>query len=103
MITAELDFLKSHDGLEHLIERVRQSGKEGRRIDEVERELFAGLMQMGFHLLSAFVSQAGDGDVSETVNVFADVQTSAPLVKGVSVPETRTWRRLKELHTRSYH
>ncbi|MBS0204185.1 MAG: hypothetical protein JSS49_14875 [Planctomycetes bacterium] len=67
MITTELDFLKSHDCLEHLIERVRQSGTDGHRIDEVERELFAGLMQIGLHLLIAFVRQAGDGDVGETV------------------------------------
>lgn len=103
MITTELDFLKSHDCLEQLIERVRQSGKDGRRIDEVERELFAGLMQMGFHLLMAFVRQAGDGDVGETVSVSADVKTSAPVVEGESVRETRTWRRLEQLHTRSYH
>lgn len=102
MITTELDFLKSHGCLEQLIETVRQSGKDGRRIDEVERELFAGLMQMGFHLLTAFVGQAGDGDVGETVSVSADVKTT-PSVEGEFVQETRTWRRLEQLHTRSYH
>lgn len=102
MIAIERDFLKSHDCLERLIERVRQSGKDGRRIDEVERELFAGLMQMGLHLLSAFVEQAGDGDVGETVSVSADATMSAPRVEGESVQETRTWHRLEQLHTRSY-
>lgn len=99
MITSELDFLKSQDCLEQLIERVRQSGKDGRRIDEVEREVFAGLQQMGFHLLAAFIGQAGEGDVGETVSVSA----GTPKLAGESVQETRTWRRLEQLHPRSYH
>ena len=102
MITSERDFLKSHDCLEKLIEQVRQSGKDGRRIDEVERELFAGLLKLGMDLLNAFVRQAGDGDVGETVSVSTDVKNSEPTVAGPA-PSTQTWRRLEQLHTRSYH
>ena len=39
MITSDREFLKCHQRLEDLIETVRQSEKDGRRVDEVEREL----------------------------------------------------------------
>lgn len=103
MITSERDFLKCNDCLEKLIEGVRQSGKDGRRIDEVERDVFAGLLQLGWELLSVFVGQAGDGDVGETVSVCTDVKNAGSTVEGEPVSSAQTWRRLEQPHTRSYH
>ena len=42
MITTELSFLKSQDCLEQLIERVRQSGKDGHQIDENRTGIVCG-------------------------------------------------------------
>ncbi|MEO5937045.1 MAG: ISKra4 family transposase [Terriglobales bacterium] len=98
MIAYEREFLKAHKGLGELIEKVRQAGTDGRRLDEVERVVFTDLMAMGFHLINAFVTAAGNGDVGETVDV--------PAVCEVPTAEqpmaTRTLRRLPEPHSRSY-
>ena len=102
MIAYEREFLKAHEQVERLIEKVQQAANEGRRIDEVERTIFTDLLKMGFHLLSAFVENAGDGDMGETIDFRATM-------KGVTLPadegqtqEVRTLRRLPEQHTRRY-
>lgn len=107
MITSEREFLKCHERLEQLIETVRQSGKDGRRIDEVERELFTQLLQLGFELLSAFVRSAGDGDVGETLFLPAreepsDSSAAGESTAGEPVREGKTWRRLPQWHRRLY-
>jgi hypothetical protein len=102
MITSEREFLKAHEQVERLIEKVQQAAKDGLRIDEVERTIFTELLKMGFHLLSAFIGNVGDGDVGETMDVPATT-------KGLILPpdeeqtrEVRTLRRLAEQHTRRY-
>ena len=52
---AELDFSQ-------LKELVNQAVKERWRADEVERSLFAKLLDLGFDLFTAFVAEQGDGD-----------------------------------------
>lgn len=80
MITTERKFLKCQAKLEQLMESVVQSGRDGRRIDEVERAVFWELLQMGRLLLEGFVNSIGDGDVGATleVPVIAEKDTSAP-------------------------
>lgn len=67
IMAQERTVLKSQRQLAALWELIERSGAEGRRIDEVERELFAQLLALGHTLLGAFVAQAGDGDEGETV------------------------------------
>lgn len=44
-----------------------ESVAQSRRIDLVERELFAYLLDLGACLLKVFISQSGDGDLGQTV------------------------------------
>jgi hypothetical protein len=99
MIAREREFLKAHERFEHLIEMVRRAGEERRRIDEVERELFAELLGMGFELLKVFVAAAGNGDVGETLDVPA---AEPPSPHDEPARETRTLRRLPKPHSRRY-
>jgi hypothetical protein len=102
MIACEQEFLKAHKQFEQLVESVRQAGKDGQRIDEVERTVFTELLRMGLHLLKAFVGSAGDGDLGKTLDV--------PVVEGIpgsspedeSVPKVRTLRRLPNRRSRRY-
>jgi hypothetical protein len=102
MIASEREFLKAHKQFEQLIENVRRAGEDRRRIDDVERMIFAELLQMGLHLLSAFVASAGDGDLGNTIELPAvsEIPISAPNEE--SVTEVRTLRRLPNRHTRRY-
>lgn len=67
IMAQEQAMLKSCQQLETLWELVDRSHEEGRRIDEVERELFAQLLSLGHTLLGAFVAKAGDGDEGKAV------------------------------------
>lgn len=67
------------------IERLVQAEHEDRRIDLVERELFQGLLKVGFEMLEQFIGRCGDGDQGETL---AD--------------EDRTLYRSDEPHERRY-
>src|SRR5947208_1426146 len=69
MITCEREFLKASRKLEQLVESVWRAGQEGRRIDEVERMLFAELLAIGRRLLTAYVASAGDGNAGQTIEV----------------------------------
>lgn len=102
MIACEREFLKAYGKLDELIENVRRAGKEGQRIDDVERTLFAELLAMGFHLISAFVASAGDGDVGETLDVPAVAEEPSALGNAESIATTRALRRLPDRHARRY-
>jgi hypothetical protein len=102
MIASEREFLKAHEQVERLIESVRRARQDGRRIDEVERTIFAELLRVGFHLISAFVESAGDGDVGETIDVPAVLKGSSPQPDEEPSWEVRTLRRLPEPYTRRY-
>ena len=69
MIACEREFLKVHGICEQLVESVRRAGQEGRRIDDVERMVFAEVLAMGRHLMTAHVASAGDGDEGQTIDV----------------------------------
>lgn len=66
ILSQERGFLKAQAVFGVLCESVLRAGKEGRRLDEVERELFAQLMELGRTLAQEFVNRAGDGDVGLT-------------------------------------
>jgi hypothetical protein len=102
MIASEREFLKAHEQVEQLVENVRRARQKGRRIDEVERTVFAELLRVGFHLMSAFVGSAGDGDVGETIDVPAIPESPSAPPDEERPRKVRTLRRLREPHTRRY-
>lgn len=102
MIACEREFLKAHGRLEQLIESVRCAGREERRIDEVERLVFAELLALGRHLLCAYVTGAGDGDVGNTLDVPSVVEESPGLPNDRPSPRSRKLQRLAEPRTRRY-
>lgn len=102
MIACEREFLKAHEQVEQLVENVRRARREGRRIDEVERTVFGELLQVGFHLMSAFVASAGDGDVGETMDVPVVPEGASTLPDEAQSGKVRTLHRLPEPHMRRY-
>jgi hypothetical protein len=86
IMTQEKEFLKAQKHTERLIALVREAIEQGRRIDEVEKDLFAELLQLGFTLLTGFVQGHGPGDVGATT-----VDKDGALCK-----------RLPDKHTRRY-
>jgi hypothetical protein len=85
IMSQEQAFLKAQEQLESIVGFVRAAGREGLRIDEVERGLFQSLLTLGLTMLKAFVAGAGDGDAG------ADFQQDG-----------HTLRRSVEPHTRRY-
>lgn len=85
MMTKENELLKAYAQFQEMVEFVRQASENGLRIDELERGLWKRLLAIGLAMLQAFVTQAGEGDVGETVE-----------------QEGQTLRRLEERRVRRY-
>jgi hypothetical protein len=85
MMAQEQDFLKARQQFDRLCELVRQAGREGWRMDEIERELMPRLMWLGREFLEGHVQAQGNGDVGPTVT-----------------SDDGTLRRSKKLHSRRY-
>jgi hypothetical protein len=66
ILSQERGFLKSQEVFGALCESVLRAGKESQRWDEVERVLFAQLMELGRTLRQELVERAGDGDAGPT-------------------------------------
>ena len=66
IVSQERGFLKSQEIFGGLCESVLRAGKESQRLDRVERDLFAQLMELGRTLIQEFVDRAGDGDAGPT-------------------------------------
>ena len=67
IMTRELDFSKVHESLARLLKSVEKSGRSGKRVDLVERELLQQLLKMGLEVLTEYIASAGDGDAGETL------------------------------------
>src|ERR1700757_1300548 len=67
ILAKEQALLKARQLMTQLEQLVETSAADSLRIDLVERELFAGLLQVGRQLLSAFVAAEGNGDLGSTV------------------------------------
>lgn len=108
MIASEREFLKAHRKLEELVESVRGAGREGRRMDEVERMLFAELLALGHHLIAAYVASAGNGNVGQRLDVpivaesTTDGRARPNESAGDGIAGTRRLRRLGEPRTRRH-
>lgn len=85
-MTEERQFLKVREAFERLLQGVEQAQQDDLRIDLLEREVFAMLLQIGFEVVEQYIAHRGDGDVGET----------APARDG------RTLRRSDEPHERRY-
>lgn len=86
IITQEQAFLKAHEQFQILLDFVGRASGEQQRLDQAERGLLSGLLEMGMSLLTAFVAAAGDGDRGETT----------------TAPDGSVQRRLPEPHSRTY-
>jgi hypothetical protein len=86
IISQEQALLKAQAQLDQLIESVHSAVEESRRIDQVERDLIAQLLDLGLTLLNLFVAEHGDGDLGATAGT----------------DEGRTLRRLPQTHERRY-
>ena len=89
MMTKECGLLKAQAEFQGMIELVQQSTKDGRRIDEVERDLWQRLLAIGLAMLEVFVAEAGDGDAGETIQ--CEDQRLCRLHEPHSRPWMRSW------------
>jgi hypothetical protein len=85
MMTQETDFLKARQQFQRLCDLMRQAGREGWRLDEIERQAMPELMRLGLEFLTGHVERQGDGDVGPEVT-----------------HDNRTLRRSEEPHARRY-
>jgi hypothetical protein len=67
IIAQERSFLKAQKLLEDMVQFVRDAGEKHCRVDEVEREVFRGLLAVGHCLLQEFIRQAGKGDEGKRI------------------------------------
>jgi len=86
ILTQEREFLKAQKCFAGLIATVQKAFEDGQRIDELERSVFAELLQLGLTLVAAFVAKHGDGNVGATT----------------TDQSGNTCKRLPEKHTRPY-
>lgn len=86
IMSQEQSLLKAQVQLKSLCNLIEQANQKQQRIDEVERDLFAGLLALGQTLLQGFVTQAGDGDAGPAL----------------STEDGRTLQRLAARHPRRY-
>lgn len=85
MMAQEKQFLKSQEQFDALCELVQQAGRDGLRMDEIERQLMSGLMLLGQRFLEGHVAAQGDGDVGTNAS-----------------SDDRTLQRSQEPHSRRY-
>jgi hypothetical protein len=67
IMSQEQAIIKAQVQLKAMVQLIEQAGKEGWRLDQLERELFARLLELGLTLLSKHVADAGDGDAGATL------------------------------------
>ena len=85
IMTQERMILKGQAQFDEMVSFVRKAAKDGRPIDQVERDIWSRLLQMGRTMLSGYVEGIGPGDLGETL-----------------VREGRELRRLESRHDRRY-
>jgi hypothetical protein len=86
IMNQEQALLKAQAQLDQLLESVHTAAEQSSRIDQVERDLIAQLLDLGLTLLNLFVAQHGSGDLGETAET----------------AEGRTVQRLPLMHERRY-
>ena len=84
-MTQETEFLKAQQQFQQLCELMRQAGREGWRMDEIERRAMPKLMRLGREFLAGHVERQGTGDAGPEVAY-----------------DNRTLNRSQEPHARRY-
>ena len=85
MMTQETEFLKAQQQFQRLCDLMRQAGREGWRMDEIERKAMPELVRLGLEFLVGHVENQGQRRRGSTVT-----------------DDERTLHRSDELHTRRY-
>lgn len=85
MMTRETEFLKAQQQFQHLCDLMRQAGREGWRLDKIERRAMPELMRLGLEFLTGHVERQGSGDAGPEVT-----------------HDNRTLHRSEKLHARRY-
>ena len=85
MMTQETEFLKAQQQFQRLCDLMRQAGRDGWRLDEIERQAMPELMRLGLEFLTGHVERQGNGDVGPEVQC-----------------DNRTLQRSQEPHARRY-
>lgn len=85
MMTQETEFLKAQQQFHHLCDLMRQAGREGWRLDKIERRAMPELMRLGLEFLTGHVEGQGTGDAGPEVT-----------------HDNRTLHRSEALHARRY-
>lgn len=67
MMTEETEFRKAQQQFQDLCELMRQAGREGWRMDEIEGRAMPKLMRLGLELLAGHMERAGTGDAGPEV------------------------------------
>ena len=67
IMAQEQAILKGKTQLEEMAALVRQAAKDGRPIDQVERDLWQSMLRLGLTMLAVYVEGVGPGDVGETL------------------------------------
>jgi hypothetical protein len=67
MMTQETEFLNAQQQFQHLCDLMRQAGREGWRLDEIERRAMPELMRLGLEFLTGHVEGQGNGDAGPEV------------------------------------
>jgi hypothetical protein len=86
IMAEERRFLKAREAFEQVLRFVEQAQRQDLRIDLLEREMLALLLQVGFHALEEYIARCGDGDLGETA----------------SAPDGHTLRRSEQRHECRY-
>jgi hypothetical protein len=85
IMAQEQAILKGKAQLDEMIGLVRRAAKEGRPIDQAERDLWESMLALGRTMLTVYVEGVGPGDVGETLGY-----------------EGRELKRLEAMHGRRY-
>lgn len=85
MMEQEQMIFKSQEQFSQLLQTVENATKEGFPIDQVEKKLFQGVLNLGQCLLQGYVNQQGTGDFGPTLE-----------------HEGKTLRRLESTHKKRY-
>ena len=67
ILSQEQHLLKAQAVLNRMFAMLQEAVASEKRIDLVEREIFAELLKIGLMTMEAFVSEQGDGDHGKTV------------------------------------
>lgn len=85
IMAQERTILKGQAQLQEMAELIQQAARDGRPIDQVERDLWQAMLSLGRTMLDGYVQTVGPGDVGQTLEY-----------------DGRTLRRLDLPHDRRY-